>query len=365
MKLIAINITFLAIIICFPDYSNAQNAVDKTIKTVEKTAENLDATAEKLATTYRNSDTAYIEYYDEFSIHLYSVMYHNTFSLNDYETNSSVNYKPVRSPSLGIGISKYGFTLNLSNDFKIIKQSEEKYGETKKFDIKLSFIYKKMWFSGFYSRYKGYYIDNSKDYNFQLTDGKRPQRDDIKTYGYNISYMHVFSSQKFSLNSAYSLTQKQVKSAGSFLLGVGFGGTSIKGDSSLIPNSVKNKFDPHLDSHEIFQQLYMISGGYSYNLVFLKHLNFNITTTLGAAVSSSDLKTDDPRYQTNNHFDFSPNIAIMSALSYVRARFYSGMNVKINNSLAETGNKTGIKTIFMSGQIVAGYRLGTRNKRKK
>lgn len=352
----SINIISFALFICLSTFTFAQTTVDKTL-------ESLDATAEKLGTSFRNSDTTYIKFYDEFSVHLYSVLYFNNFTLSDFESNNSIQYKPVRSPSLGIGVSKYGFTLNLSNDFKFVKQSEEKFGETKKFNIKISFIYKKMWFATYFSRYKGYYINNPHDYNFDLINGNHPQREDIETMGYGLSYMHIFNSKKFSLNAAYTLTQKQLKSAGSFLIGSGFGGYSIKGDSSLIPSVVKSKFSPYLHAHDIFQQLYMISGGYSYNLVFLKHLNFNVTAIVGLTASFSDLETDQINYNTNKHFDLSPSFNMMSALSYVRPRYYFGAHMKVNNSLAETGHQTGIHTLFISSQIFAGYRLGTRKKK--
>jgi hypothetical protein len=353
------------LLVCFSFCTFAQSTIDKAIETVGKTVENLDATAEKIGTGHRTNDTTYIKFYDQLSVHLYSVMYFNSFVLTDLENENTIRYKPVKSPSLGVGFSKYGLTLNLSNDFKLIQESEEKFGETKKFNIKVSFIYKKMWFAGYYSKYKGYYIANNNDFNFSLENEKRPQREDIETMGYGLNYMHVFNSQKFSLNSSYTLTQKQLKSAGSFLVGMGFGGYSIKGDSSLIPSIVKDKFSPYLHAKDIKQQHYLISTGYSYNLVFLKHFNFNVTAIFGLTASSSDLETDISIFNTNNYFDISPSFNVMSALSYVRDRFYSGAHIKLNNTLVEIGHQTGIQTYFISAQVFAGYRIGTRKKRIK
>lgn len=356
----------IAIIICSSTCLVAQNTIDKTIETVEKTVETLDATAEKLATQYRDSDTSYIKFYDEVSAHLYTVLHLNSFQINDTENNTSIHYKPVRSPSFGFGFSKYGFTINFSNDFSLIKQSEQKFGETKKLNLKISFIYKKMWISSFFSKYKGYYISNYEDFVTNLNNNEiHPQREDVETIAYGLSYMHVFNSQKFSLNSSYTLTQKQLKSAGSFLIGTGFNAYSISGDSSLIPSLVKEHFSPYTHANKISQQLYEISIGYSYNLVFLKHLNLNITAITSAALSSSDITAENYTYSTTNYIDISPKININSALSYVRARFYSGANIKLQQSFTNTGDHTSINTAIISAQIFAGYRLGTRKKKKK
>ena len=339
----------------------AQSTVDKTISAVEKTVETLDDTAEKLGTGYRDSDTTYIEYYDELGVHLYAIIYENNFSLNDNRSKNEIHYQPVKSPAFGFGISKYGFNLSVSNDFGLIIQSENKYGKTEKFNINLSFILKKKWITTYFSKYKGYYISNYTD--FIVKNNEYPQREDVVTLGYGLSYMHVFNGEKISINSSYTLTQKQLKSAGSFLIGGAISYYSINGDSSLIPSGVHEMFSPYSNAAHISQQLYEISFGYTYNLVFLKHLNLNLTAIAGFTNSFSDIKTIDPKYNTNNYFDVSPSIRIMSALSYVRRRVYFGAYVKMNRSFAETSEITSMSTSFFNAQLFLGYRLGTRKRK--
>jgi len=345
--------------------THAQSTVDKTIDAVTKTAEAVDATMGELGTSLRTSDTTYIKFYDEVSFHLYSVLYFNNFTLNDLSKKTTLKYKPAISPAIGFGFSRYGFTLNISNDFKIVKQSETKYGKTKKFNLRTSFIYKKMWLAAFFSNYKGYYIDNYKDFNLNTNGNKHPQREDIETTGFGLSYMHVFNSKKFSLNAAYTLTQKQLKSAGSFLVGVAVNGYFIDGDSSLVPTKVETQFSPYLQANNINQYLYGVNTGYSHNFVFLKHFNLNLTAVLGYITSTTSITTINADYNTRNNFDFSVSLKAMGALSYVRDRFYIGSNIKIDRFSANTGNQTEINSFFVRAQFFAGYRIkGSKNRKK-
>lgn len=322
----------------------------------------IDNKLEEVGTLNRKADSSYIRYFDEFGLHLYNVLYLNTFSLVDNNLNSTLEYAPLTSPAIGIGFTKYGLSVNLSQDFGVISQDKEKYGETKKFNINVSFLYKNMGFTGYFSKYDGYYIANPADFNIGWNEDIYPQRPDVQTLGYGLSYSHVFNKKKFSLNAAYTLTQKQLKSAGSIMTGVFVNGYHIKGDSSLIADTIAGQFNPHIAITNSDQYTFGFTAGYSYNFVFWKDFVFNITVLPGLLLSSSDSKTEDPNYSTNNFISVRPNIFYNSAISYVKSRYYIGLQASLSNYWINTGEDVGVNYRFLKAKLFIGYRLGSGKK---
>ena len=348
-------IRYIALVIMFyTSYAMSQTTVDK-----------IDGKIEELGTLFRDTDSNYIKYYDEFGIHLYSVLYFNSFNLLDEKQNSSLKYSPVISPSFGMGVTKYGFSLSISNDFGVIRQSEKKYGETNKFNINGSFLYKKMAFSAFFAQYKGFYVANPSDFSFWEGEEEYPQREDIKTTGFGLGYLHVFNKDRFSLNASYTLTQKQLKSAGTFLAGGYVNSFYISGDSSLISDEILNEFNPHIAIVNMGQYVVGLSAGYSYTLVFLKDFNFNLTATPGVLMAFTNLETEDSNYETDNVVDFHPSLAFKAALAYVKDRVYAGINSGTSIYKVNTGNNTGVSYNFLNIKLFVGYRLGSRKKKRK
>lgn len=322
----------------------------------------IDHKLEEVALGQRDTDSTYIKYFDEFGIHLYNVLYLNSFSLVDNNQNSTLKYSPAASPAIGIGFTKYGFSFNASQDFGLVRQDEGKFGETKSFNLNVSFLYKKMGFTAYISKYNGYYISNPSDFDVGWNNESYPQRPDVQSIGYGLSHTHVFNSEKFSLNASYTLTQKQLKSAGSFILGEFINGYHITGDSSLIPDTIVNQFAPHLAIVDSDQFTFGLMGGYSYTLVFLKNFTFNLTVLPGALFSVTDIKTENPNYNTNSHVSIRPNIFYNGALSYVRERYYVGLQANASNYWLDTGDNIGINYQLIKAKVFVGYRLGSGKK---
>ena len=182
--------------------------------------DSLDNNVKRMVTKNRNSDTNYIRYYDEIAVHLYSTLNISNFELGDLNTANNIKYAAVLSPSIGIGVSKYGLTFNLANDFGIVSQSNEKFGETQRFVAIGSLIYKKIALTSYLNWNKGFYISNPESHQSNWDEDIYPQRPDVAMLGFGINQKLIFNDKKFSLNGSYNLTQKQLRSAGSVLAGV-------------------------------------------------------------------------------------------------------------------------------------------------
>jgi len=324
--------------------------------------DSLDNNVKRMATKNRNSDTNYIRYYDEIAVHVYSTLNISNFTLGDQSTGYNIRYAPVLSPSIGIGVSKYGLMLNIANDFGIVSQSNEKFGETQRLVAIGSLIYKKIALKLYLNWNKGFYISNPESYQSNWDEPFYPQRPDVAMLGFGINQKLIFNDKKFSLNGSYNLTQKQLKSAGSFLAGGSFDGLIISGDSSLIPKQMQANMNEHISFTRSAQYSFGISGGYSYTFVFLKNFNFNILAMPGISYSNTAFKNHEEQYKSENQHSFRPLLHFSGALAYVNRYFYFGLNAYVNNFWIDTGDNTLIKYEIVNGKFFLGYRIGSRKK---
>ncbi len=138
-------------------------------------------------------------------------------------------------------------------------------------DFQLHYIGKKMIYDLYYQNFQGYFIDNSEkvfisDF-LKQNEVVQQQRDDIKLRNVLANVTYLFNSDEFSYNAAFTHKQKQLKSAGSFIITGSLGYVKIKGDSSHIPNYTTINFsrDAYINNIEFY--LLSVVPGYAYTLL--------------------------------------------------------------------------------------------------
>jgi hypothetical protein len=136
---------------------------------------------------------------------------------------------------------------------------------------------------------------------------------------------YVFNHKKLSFKAAYVRNAKQIKSAGSFLLG-GFYNYNFAGNKEnsgfipeYFPTSVKDSFD--IKTININSS--GISFGYTYTLVLFKHFFINTTFTPGIGLRSISLKST--REKRKKDFGGTANLALRTALGYENKLFIIGI----------------------------------------
>jgi len=316
--------------------------------------EEIDDVIENVATRSRKKDSTYVTYYDQLGLHIY-----NSYSLSQFSMLNSfkneIEYANVLSPSFGVGFTKYGLSLNLSKDLKILQQSEEKYGTTKRFLANVNFNLFKHFFNAYASYFEGYYNTNQEFFDPTTNSTTHLKRPDIKTFYYGIENIFILNNEKFSLNAAYTLTQKQLKSVGSILLSYSFNGYHNYADSII--NSESNYF---IDSTELFNNSRVLSlsfnAGYSQNFVFKKNFNFNVTAKSGILLSSSKLYNNDIKSSTNNT-SLKPLINLSAGLAFIHKRYYIGFNAYYKRIWASISDNQILSIKSLQSKLILGYRL--------
>ncbi|HWA35719.1 MAG TPA: DUF4421 family protein [Cyclobacteriaceae bacterium] len=263
----------------------------------------------------------YIKSYSD-KFFLWPVLKQRTLSFeiqNPKQIGNSVNFKPNNAYGLGLGMYLFDLGIELVFAVPVEKDKELSRGKTTAQDIQLNIISRKWGGDIFYQRYNGFYLDNPDS---PVNGGAYPQRPDVQTQNIGATAFYVFNSEKFSLRSAFTFADRQLKSSGSFLLSTGFNAFRFTADSVVVNNHYATRIGLVNPFTQLDHQTLSFAPGYSYNLV-VKKFFLNGTFSLGPAIHwiSYEYAADNRVSHTtvNTFADFR------LAFGYSTDRFFTGV----------------------------------------
>lgn len=191
--------------------------------------------------------------------------------VQDYDAKELRNYSLLPNTPVNIGLGFTWKNLSMSGSYGFQFLRDKSKGRTRSFDFQYHYYARKFVVDLFIQNYRGYnkvYEDDDQIYI--------PARD-VQITQYGAHGMYVFNNRKFSYKAAYNLSEKQIKSAGGFLLGGGIFQSRIRSDSTLVLRNNKSQQDN-------FQL--GASGGYGYTWVIKKHFFVAGSITVGINVGA-------------------------------------------------------------------------------
>jgi hypothetical protein len=302
---------------------------------------------------YRNHDTSYIENYsDSFIFKLIGVNKYNYFRVKDSGANTSARFRPDRRLNLGFGISYKWFAFDLAFNTGIEEDSDFQNSEL--IDLSATIFSSKQFISATYQYYYGYQMSKVSGISVdKLPDS--PIRDDIRTVYFGLQYYFVFDYDKYSLKSSFIHNERQKKSAGSFLVGAGFGYYNLAADSTVIPSEFHEDFDERLHFTDVNASNLGVGIGYIYTLVWKKHFYATVSFIPGIGLNFGDYKTEFRKpYNTHLYLGFKT----MNSIGYNAKQLFGG--IQFTNDLFKTRieKKLNIFTGHGKAKIFIGYRFG-------
>ena len=196
------------------------------------------------------------------------------------DPTKSLTFKPNTSYSLGLSLNIFEIGLEASLSVPINVKNQERFGTSSARDFRINTISKRWMLEAYHQKYSGFYFSNP---NLVLpADQPYPHRDDLQTRNFGLSFSYIFNANKFSMRSAYTFTEHQRSSRGSFLFSYIISSFELEGDSALIKQSERATFGAGSAAYSMKFTSLGVGPGYSYNLV---HKNFflNLTLILGPA----------------------------------------------------------------------------------
>lgn len=219
---------------------------------------------------YSQSDSSYIKPYDEkYTIQVFSEKKF-IFLGDKLEGEYDKTYMPNNPVNIGLGLSIKNTILSFGYGYGFDFLRNKDKGKTKSFDFQYHYYGNKVTVDAYLQDYKGFYVqDNDDDKFISLAS-------DLQMQYYSLFSQYVFNGDKFSYKAAVNQSEKQLKSAGSFLLGGGLYYTAIRSDSSFVYNDKTN-----LRSFQVG-----VSLGYAYTWVINPKVYISGSITGGVSIGN-------------------------------------------------------------------------------
>lgn len=276
-----------------------------------------------------NWDTNYYEsYLEDLTTRLYSSVKYTAFRIVNTKEKQNLFYQGNRNIILGFGVSYSWFTINIGLNFPFVNHDNDKYGKTTYLDLQTHMYLRQFNIDLYLQTYSGNYLSNSADV---LKDW--PNRDtfqtrrDINTFTLGYNFQYVFNWKRFSFKAIYNQNEWQKKSAGSLVGGATVFYVSNKGDSSLIPQNLKNP-DLFYGNNYNEQSVLNIglSAGYYYTLVIAKHFFISAGLAIGPSLGNSWINNDQEDDESWKNRVFNVNNKVMASLGYNSERLFIGFS---------------------------------------
>lgn len=286
-------------------------------------ADTILATATQIADyiLYQNHDSSYIRSYaDKISLRILANNKYNSFRLWDQSLNSSIRYRPDLGVNFGIGASYKWLAFDIATSLGV---REENISNSIYRDIQFRILTSKHYFRLRYQYYYGYKVDQVwGEIPSQLEDYEI--RTDTRTMQFGIQYLYAFNYGKFSIKAPFAMNERQKKSAGSFVAGIGFLMYAIDADSSLIPDELELPSA----AWNNFSQWNVVSltanFGYMYSLILKERFFLTLGLIPGMGISNGDYWAGE---RTRMKSAFTLRLKTMNAIGYNGIRFFAGLQL--------------------------------------
>lgn len=180
-----------------------------------------------------------------------------------------------------------------------------------------------------------YYHENRGGVNirrFGDFNGGKPIKEHfpgVNMYTFGLDAYYFFNNKKYSQGAAYNFAKYQLKSQGSFMLGISITNQKLTFDFNQLPENLRDKIPlDKLTTYYFHYNSYAVLGGYGYNWVIAPKLLYNIT--LMPSVGFSHYYQDSLE---GNKYLLSLNIQGRMSLTYNLGNYFFGLIGKMNGHL--------------------------------
>lgn len=270
---------------------------------------------------------------------------------NDDANGTGLTFRPNNTYSFGVGAYLFDVAAEVSLSIPLDEKSRGLYGTSEASDLAAGLGGRNWSIDVFKQRYSSFYLSNPQ--KPPAPNKPFPLRPDIKLRNFGATGVYVFNRNKFSFWSAYSFSERQLKSRGSALISWTINSVNLTADSVVLSPSYLVRLNTETNFRILRYSTFGLAPGYSYNLVWRK-MFLNATLAAGPAhhwiyyVGSDGIP----------HYDISINTFVDAriALGYSSDRWFGGITSTIQARAVKFENLS-LDTQTQSFRIVVGYRI--------
>jgi len=267
-----------------------------------------------------NSDSIYIGDYTNLLTTRLFLLYENASLLVNPTENvsSTINYRPNINVRIGLAGFWKWFGMGLSIDNPVYKTDQVAYGKTSTLDLRVNAFGREVAGELYMQNFKGFYILSP-----ERLSGPHYLIPDMQIFSFGLDAYWIYNSKRFSIRAAFIQNERQIKSAGSFVLMPSFIYYRVSSKQGIIPQEIVESYHIPVTNLVTSARVYSLglSPGYAYTLVFLK--NFYLTAALfpGAAAQFASYSNDH-----NSYSDIEINFQLTGrfAIGYNSEKWFLG-----------------------------------------
>ncbi|WP_149275250.1 DUF4421 family protein [Pareuzebyella sediminis] len=258
------------------------------------------------------------------------ISFNNAFETFQVNADNKIVLYPNASTNLYLHMSYrfISFGFKFAPDFLPGNGDEAKKGETKSFSLGTALIFKHWFGNVAYSKVRGYYIDNTSDYRDMKPRDPFIQFPDLHYNSFVLNFGY-YNNPRFSFRSLTSQTERQLKSAGSFMPVLHLRYYTTNDESPVESSQKTNNFET------------TIGPGYAHTFVTNQKYYLSLGLTASAGYINTKLTTRLPGEDNISHQDnFIFRWDAKTGIGYNGSKFYTGLYASASGTQYKQQNTT-------------------------
>lgn len=162
----------------------------------------------------------------------------STLGLNvDANNLKKIQYQPNAPTKTFISASYNWLAFTVVAVNPVATADDQLKGASSGQDWQFRFNFERTSYEFFYQTYKGYYIENTSDFQAQPSGTPFLQNNDLRTEHFGMNFLYNWNPDDFSMPAAMDQSAIQTESAWAWLLGVSFHGMRFASPTGLVPSA--------------------------------------------------------------------------------------------------------------------------------
>lgn len=266
------------------------------------------------------------------------------------DNKKSLTFKPNNAYSMGAAVNLFDVYLEATLSVPVDTKSKTIYGSTTASDLQLTAMGRQWYAEVYHQRYSGFYESSAQGVQ---PNQPYPQRSDIVTRNFGMSFAYIFNHEQFSLRSAYIFTEAQKVSRGSFLLNFVLSSFTMDADSSVVSRKNWSQWGTESSFDGVHMTALGMGPGYSYNYVYHK---FFVNGTLSAGPAHYWTAYNLQEGGAKNDILVNMFVATRIGLGFTSKRFFGGLNLTVQSRSLRFGDVR-FSNSNSTARLVVGFRF--------
>lgn len=303
-------------------------------------------------------DTAYVTHYrDNLTVSLVSTYRSVNVDLANAD-DYTLSYSTNNAEQYGFGFSLKWLSVEATFGVPIFSKPEPGKGSTDSRGIGLGFTGRRIWGRVFYNSTHGFYAEDPQQIDPDWIEGDDwPVRSDLKNNTLLASATYALSKKKrFSQNAAQFQVERQKRSAGTFVAGIGVWVSNISADSSLVPIALLDTFGIDARFKGVHRTVIGGTIGYAHTFV-LFHKAFIHLAVLPGVASSHYRVTPEDDGEDIKGTQAGALTEVKFGAGYNGDRWYASLTSAVYVSSADVADNVSLDATYVFVRAAIGMRF--------